>query len=423
MPPRDSEVVDLCNAITRRARVAARSLVALDALTRTTILHAMAFGLRRHVDELLAANAEDVADATAAGLSDAILDRLRLDAARIEDMAAGLEHVAALPDTLDTVLDTRDGPDGLRITRVRVPLGVVFMIYESRPNVTADAAGLCLKAGNAAILRGGSESLRSNTVILRAMLSAATGAGLPRDAVQLVPTSDRAAVDTLLRMDESIDLVIPRGGESLIRHVVEHARMPVLKHDKGVCHLYVDAAADLDMATRIALNAKCQRPGVCNAIETLLVHRDVADDALPILGAALRSAGVELRGDDATRAILPDALVATEDDWTAEYLDLILAVRVVDDLDAAIAHVNTYGSHHSDAIVTADDGAAARFLREVDSATVYHNASTRFTDGSQFGLGAEIGISTNRLHARGPCGVDALTTYKWVIHGRGQVRG
>jgi glutamate-5-semialdehyde dehydrogenase len=296
------------------------------------------------------------------------------------------------------------------------------MIYEARPNVTADAAGLCLKAGNAVILRGGSEAHASNTAIVEALDEGARSAGLPASAIQLVPTTDRDAVAALLRMDEHIDLVIPRGGESLIRAVAEQSRVPVLKHYKGVCHVYVDKAADLEMALRIVINAKCQRPGVCNAMECLLVHQAVADPFLPRAARALLEQRVEIRGDAETRRLVPQAVAATEADWSTEYLDLILSCRVVPDLDAAIEHIERYGTHHSDVIVTADPDAARRFTREVDSAAVYVNASSRFTDGAEFGLGAEIGISTDKLHARGPCGLEALTTYKYVIEGNGQVR-
>ncbi|MHC4948687.1 MAG: glutamate-5-semialdehyde dehydrogenase [Planctomycetota bacterium] len=408
--------------IAERAAAAARRAAVASAAERNAMLEAMADGLARGRDAVLAANARDLEAGAAAGLSAALLDRLRLDDERLAEMAEGLRTVAGLPDPVGRVLSDATRPNGLRLTRVSVPIGVILMIYEARPNVTADAAGLCLKAGNAVILKGGSEALASNLAVHAAMLDGGARAGLPEHAVQLVASADRAAVHALLDLDDLVDLVIPRGGAGLIEAVAGRARMPVLKHDKGVCHVYVDRAADLDMARAIAVNAKCQRPGVCNAMETLLVHADAAGAFVPAVGAALEAAGVEIRGDETVRRLLPGARAADEADWSAEYLDLVLAVRVVPDLAAAIDHVARYGSHHSDVIVTADEAAAERFLREVDSAAVYVNASSRFTDGGQFGLGAEIGISTNRLHARGPCGLEELTTYKWVVRGTGQVR-
>ena len=380
----------------------------------------MAAALIELQDSIQAANRRDCESATAAGLSAAIIDRLRLDTSRIAAMAQGLRQIAALPDPFGDDLAVVRRPNGLTIRKVRVPLGVVAVIYESRPNVTADAAALCFKAGNAVILRGGSEAVTSNTAIYKAMIGVE---GLPADAIQMVPTTAHAAVRTLLGLDEMIDLVIPRGGESLIKAVAEQSRIPVLKHYKGVCHVYVDRAADLDMALAIAVDAKCRRPGVCNAMETLLVHEAVAEAFLPRLADAMNAEGVEMRGDDRTRALVPQALPASDDDWFEEYLDLILAVRVVGDIHAAIEHIDHYGTRHSDVIVTADLAAARRFTGEVDSAAVYVNASSRFTDGAEFGLGAEIGISTDKLHARGPCGVEELTTYKYVIEGNGQIRG
>ena len=380
----------------------------------------MATALIESRDSIGAANTRDCESAKAAGLSAALIDRLLLDASRIEAMADVLRRVAALPDPLGVDLAVIRRPNGLTIRKVRVPLGVVAVIYESRPNVTADAAAVCFKAGNAVILRGGSEAAASNAAIHEAMTAVDC---LPAGAIQMVPTTDRAAVRTLLGLDQMIDLVIPRGGESLIRAVAEQSRIPVLKHYKGVCHVYVDRAADLDMALAIAVDAKCRRPGVCNAMETLLVHEAVAEAFLPMLGDTMDAEGVELRADERTRALVPMALPAAEGDWSEEYLDLILAVRVVGDLEAAMRHIDHYGTRHSDVIVTADDAAARRFTTEVDSAAVYVNASSRFTDGAEFGLGAEIGISTDKLHARGPCGVEELTTYKYVIEGHGQVRG
>ena len=380
----------------------------------------MATAVIESQNSILAANTRDCESAKAAGLSAALIDRLLLDPSRIEAMADGPRQVAALPDPFRVDLAVVRRPNGLTIRKVRVPLGVVAVIYESRPNVTADAAAVCFKAGNAIILRGGSEAAASNAAIREAMTAVV---GLPADAIQMVPTTDRAAVRALLGLDQMIDLVIPRGGESLIRAVAEQSRIPVLKHYRGVCHVYVDCAADLDMALAIAVDAKCRRPGVCNAMETLLVHEAVAEAFLPRLADTMDAEGVELRGDERTRGLVPMALPASEGDWSEEYLDLILAVRVVGDLEAAMKHIDDYGTRHSDVIVTADRAAARRFTTEVDSAAVYVNASCRFTDGAEFGFGAEIGISTDKLHARGPCGVEAMTTYKYVIEGNGQVRG
>ena len=414
--PIDEQILEMG----RRARSAAPDVAGLDAGTRNGVLEAMAAALIESRDAIAAANARDCEAANAAGLSAALVDRLLLDASRIEAMADGIRQVAALPDSLGVDLAVIRRPNGLTIRKVRVPLGVVAVIYESRPNVTADAAAICFKAGNAVILRGGSEAAASNAAICEALTAVAS---LPADAVQMIPTTDRAAVRALLGLDRMIDLVIPRGGESLIRAVAEQSRIPVLKHYKGVCHVYVDRAADLDMAVAIAVDAKCSRPGVCNAMETLLVHEAVAEAFLPRLADAMDAGGVELRGDERTRALVPTASPASESDWFEEYLDLILAVRVVGDVEAAMTHIDHYGTRHSDVIVTADPAAARRFTTGVDSAAVYVNASSRFTDGAEFGMGAEIGISTDKLHARGPCGVEALTTYKYVIEGNGQVRG
>ncbi len=406
----------------RNARRASRALITLTADDRSRILTAMADGINSQATEIMAANQRDLEAAHAADLPAAMTDRLALDEKRIDAMANGVRTIAGLPDVIGTVLETRKHVNGMTMQKVRVPLGVLAMIYESRPNVTADAAGLCFKAGSAVILRGGSEAQRSNDAIHRAMIDSGCGAGLPEHAVQLVRTTDRAAVGALLKQDQYIDLVIPRGGEALIQRVATESRIPVLKHYKGVCHVFVDRDADLDMAERIVINGKCQRPGVCNAVETLLIHRDIADVFIPRIAAAIMQCGVELRGDADVCMLIPKAHPATENDWREEYLALILAVRVVDDLDAALDHIETYGSRHTDVIVTSDTDAANRFLNEVDSATVYVNASSRFTDGSEFGMGAEIGISTDKLHARGPCGIDELTTYKWIIRGCGQVR-
>lgn len=384
----------------------------------------MAESLLAHETAILAGNAADVEAALGSGLSDAMIDRLCLDAKRLEIMAEGVRAVAKLPDPVGEVLKHWTRPNGIEISKVRVPIGVVGIIYESRPNVTSDAAVLCTKTGNATILRGGSESLRSNLAIATALQDGATKAGLPPDSILLIPTTDRDAVRLLAESDQYVDLIVPRGGKPLIEAVVKAARMPVIKHYHGLCVLYVDRSADLDMAVNLAVNTKTQRPGVCNAVETLLVHADAAARVLPPIAEALRTRGVELRGDDQARSILGyDAVTAaTEEDWDTEFLDLILAVKIVRDFDAAVAHIEQHGSHHSDAIVTEDAEAAERFLNEVDSATVYWNASTRFTDGGEFGFGAEIGISTDKLHARGPMALEELTTYKYVIRGTGQVR-
>jgi glutamate-5-semialdehyde dehydrogenase len=418
----DRAVADIA-ALARRARSAARVLARASASQRTAALTAMAAAVRAHESDILAANAEDVAAATARGLSPAMVDRLRLDPKRVAGIAAAIDEVAGQPDLLGRLERAERRPSGLEVARMRIPLGVVAIVYESRPNVTTDAAALCIKSGNAAILRGGSEALRSNAALGRAVAAGLAAAGLPGDAVQVVPTPDREAVRAMLQLDELIDLVIPRGGEGLIRFVAEHSRIPVIKHYKGVCHVYVHAAADLDMAERICVNAKAQRPGVCNAAETILVDREVAAAFVPRLCAALAEAGVEVRGDaDVQRLGGAPVKPATDDDWAAEYLDLIVAVRVVDDLDAAMDHIARWGSDHTEAIVTAEPAAAERFLREVGSSTVVVNASTRFADGGELGLGAEIGISTTRLHAYGPMGAEGLTTTKFIVRGTGQIR-
>lgn len=415
----------------RRARAAAASLALASRAEKDRALRAMADALLATRTEILAANAEDLSAGEKAGLTKAMLDRLRLDDKRLAAMADGVRAVAELPDPVGRVQREWSHANGVRFSRVSVPIGVIGIIYESRPNVTSDAASLCLKAGNAVILRGGSESLRTNLAVAAALARGLAASGLPGDAVQLIPVADRDAVKHLAALDEFVNLIIPRGGRGLIEAVVANARVPVIKHYDGICALYVDAAADLAMAEKIALNAKCQRPGVCNAIETLLVHRAVAEKFLTTAGRALLERGVQLRVDAAARAALGASLnsqysalisAATAADFRTEFLDLILAVKVVDSLDAAIAHIDAHGSHHSDAIVTADAAAAEKFLNAVDSATVYWNASTRFTDGGEFGFGAEIGISTDRLHARGPMGLEELTTYKYVIRGEGQVR-
>ncbi len=385
---------------------------------------AMADALEASGEEILAANGRDLAAAPGYGLNAAAVDRLKLDAARVRAMAEGVRQVASLPDPCGEIIREWTRPNGITITKIRVPIGVVGIIYESRPNVTADAAVLCLKSGNACILRGGKEAIHSNTAIARALSAGAVKAGLPAEVIQLVPFIDREGVRLLAQMDRYLDVIVPRGGHALIEAVVEHARMPVIKHYHGVCHVYVDQVADLAMAEEIAVNAKCQRPGVCNAMETLLVHREVAEKFLPSVARALRDQGVELRGDRRTVEVLGAGIkAATEEDWTTEYLDLILSIRVVDSLEAAIDHIEHYGSHHSDSIVTTDEAAARKFLAAVDSAAVFWNVSTRFSDGGEFGFGAEIGISTDKLHARGPMGLEELTTYKYLVTGNGQVRG
>ncbi|MCB9562165.1 MAG: glutamate-5-semialdehyde dehydrogenase [Kofleriaceae bacterium] len=409
--------------LARRARAASRVVARSSAQTREAALRAIAAAVRAGADEILAANAEDVAAATERGLASAMVDRLRLTPTRLDGVARAIEEVAAQPDLIGRLERAERRPNGLEIARMRIPLGVIAIVYESRPNVTTDAAALCLKSGNAVILRGGSEALRSNAALGRAVAAGLEAAGLPAAAVQVVPTPDREAVRAMLQLDELIDLVIPRGGEGLIRFVAEHSRIPVIKHYKGVCHVYVHAAADLDMALAICENAKVQRPGVCNAVETILVDRAVAPAFVPRLCARLAGDGVELRGDATVCALGGDAVIAATDaDWDAEYLDLIVAVRVVDDLDTALRHIEAHGSDHTESIVTGDPAAAERFLHEVGSSTVMVNASTRFADGGELGLGAEIGISTTRLHAYGPMGAEGLTTTKFIVRGTGQIR-
>jgi len=416
------DVRDLVQAKARAARDAARVLALCPTKIKNDALAQMAHGLVEKCPALLEANRVDVERARTRGAARAFLDRLTLTETRIEEMAQGLREIAALPDPVGTLVEAWGRPSGIEITRVRVPLGVVGFIYESRPNVTADAAGLCLKAGNAAILRGGSEAIESNTMIAAVLAKAVDKAGGPADAIQFIDTTDREAVAALLELAGLVDLIIPRGGEEFVRWVAARSRVPVLKHDKGLVHVFVDASADLAMAVAIVLNAKAQRPSVCNALETLLVHRDIAPQLLPPLAARLTEAGVELRGCPRTRALVPSIRPATEADWDTEYLDLILAVRVADDLDAAIAHVQRHGTGLAEAIVTNDLANARRFTREVDAAAVLVNASTRLVDGGQFGMGAEMGISTSRVHARGPVGVRELTTTKFVVVGDGQVR-
>jgi glutamate-5-semialdehyde dehydrogenase len=407
----------------RRARAAGHVLALATAEQKNRALEGMATAVRRQASAILAANAEDVAEARAGGVTGAILDRLSLDPKRVEAIAAGIDAVRALGDPVGKIMESWTRPNGMRIERVRVPLGVVGIIYESRPNVTADAGVLCVKAGNAAILRGGSDSIRSSRAILSALTEGLESADLPGASIQLVPTRDRAAVGLMLQgLDGNIDVIVPRGGKSRVARVQTEARVPVFAHLEGVCHVFVHRAASLDMAKKIVLNAKMRRTGVCGAAETLLVDRATTATHLKPLIAALIDAGCEIRGDPVTLAADKRVKPASEEDWSTEYLDAIIAVRIVDDLSAAIAHIERYGSHHTDAIITDDHEAAERFLREVDSAIVLHNASTQFADGGEFGFGAEIGIATGRLHARGPVGVDQLTTFKYRIHGSGQTR-
>lgn len=404
------------------ARAAGREVARADTKTKNTALLAMASAILRDEARLLAANAEDIAAAKAAGQNAAFIDRLLLTPQAISAMAEGLNEIATLPDPVGEMTDLRYRPSGIQVGRMRVPLGVVGIIYESRPNVTADAAGLCLKSGNATILRGGSEAIRSNRAIAACVHQGLTEAGLPEDAVQVIATTDRAAVGHLIADVEHVDVIVPRGGKSLIERITKDANVPVLKHLDGVCHVYIDATADVAMAIRIADNAKTQRYSPCNTMETLLVHVNIEERVLPPLAAIYAKKGVELRGCERSRALVPTMKVATEEDWYTEYLAPILAVRVVQSFDAAIAHIAKYGSQHTDAIVTQSYINSMRFLREVDSSSVLVNASTRFADGFEFGLGAEIGISTNKLHARGPVGLEGLTSQKWVVLGTGQIR-
>lgn len=403
-------------------RDAAPLMATLDTDAKRALLRDMAASLERCMDHVLDANAHDMRAASEKGVQGAMLDRLRLDEARVTAIATALREVAGLPDPVGRVTLREERPNGILVERVRIPLGVVAMIYEARPNVTADAAALCLMAGNAVILRGGSEAIHSNRAIAAVLHEALQAHGLPKAIVTLVEDLRRETMVELLRLSDIVDLAIPRGGEGLIRFVAEHARVPVIKHYKGVCHLYVDRAADLVLALDLLVDGKTSRPGVCNALETLLVHRDVAPDFLPLAAAALVNRGVELRGDDATRALVPEALPASEGDYAAEFLDLILAIRVVDSMDGAIAHIRRYGSDHTEVIATRDEDAARRFVQSLRSAVVMVNASSRFSDGGEIGLGAEIGISTTRLHAYGPMGAESLTIERFVVRGDGQVR-
>jgi glutamate-5-semialdehyde dehydrogenase len=418
-----ADIAAAMREIGHRARAAGHGLALAPAEQKNRALERMAAAVREQVSSILAANAEDVAEARAGGVAGAFLDRLSLDAARVEAIAAGIDVVRTLKDPIGIVTESWTQPNGMRIERVRVPLGVIGVIYESRPNVTADAGVLCLKAGNAVILRGGSDSMRSSRAILAALTEGLQAADLPSASIQLVPTRERAAVGLMLQgLDGNIDVIVPRGGKSLVARVQTEARVPVFAHLEGVCHVFVHRAASLDMAKKIVLNAKMRRTGVCGAAETLLVDSGCAATHLKPLISMLFEVGCEIRGDAATLAADKRVKSASEEDWATEYLDAIIAVKVIDDLSAAIAHIERYGSHHTDAIITDDQQAAERFLREVDSAIVLHNASTQFADGGEFGFGAEIGIATGRMHARGPVGVDQLTTFKYRIHGSGQTR-
>jgi glutamate-5-semialdehyde dehydrogenase len=418
-----SDIADLMHKTGLRARTAARVLALAPARQKDDALAAAAEEIRARTGDILAANVRDLAEAKASNATAAFLDRLALDEKRVNAMAAGLAVVRGLPDPIGSVTERWQRPNGMMIERVRVPLGVIGIIYESRPNVTADAAALCLKAGNAAILRGGSESYRSNAAIHAALLAGLRNAGLPESAIELVPTRERSAVGMMLAgLDGAIDVIVPRGGKSLVARVQQEARVPVFAHLEGICHVYVDKTAKLDMAKAIVLNAKMRRTGVCGAAETLLVDAAAASSHLRPLVTMLLDAGCEVRGDEGTRAIDARVKPASEADWSTEYLDAVISAKVVTGLDAAIAHIECYGSHHTDAIVTEDAAAAEKFLREVDSAIVLHNASTQFADGGEFGFGAEIGIATGRFHARGPVGVDQLTSFKYRVRGSGQTR-
>jgi glutamate-5-semialdehyde dehydrogenase len=418
----DMSVQKTVESLAFAAKKAARKLAFESTTRKNNVLLRMAEALQEQKNFIQAENEKDLDAGREKGLSAAMLDRLALTDKVIESMIAGLHEVVALPDPVGEVDEMIRRPNGIMVGRMRIPLGVIGMIYESRPNVTVDAAALCLKAGNAVILRGGSEAIHSNLALAKVLQDALASENINPAAIQVIPVADREAVNVLLSLEDYIDLIIPRGGEGLIRFVAENSRIPVLKHYKGVCHVFVDADADIDMAANIVMNGKCQRPGVCNALETLLVHKDIAEAFLPLVAARLVAAGVELRGCPRTKAILPDIKDAVEEDWPAEFLDLILAVRVVDDLDAAMDHIAEYGSQHTEVIVTRSYANGQRFIREVDASAVMINASTRFSDGGQFGLGAEIGISTTKLHAYGPMGLKELTTRKFIVYGDGQVR-
>jgi len=419
----EMDIKTYMHQVGQAARTASRAIARADSNAKNKALLAMADAIERDSATLLAANESDMTAARANGLDAALLDRLALNAKSITGMAEGLRQIAALPDPVGEITDLKYRPSGIQVGKMRVPLGVIGIIYEARPNVTADAAGLCLKSGNAAILRGGSEALHSNQAIAACVREGLASAGLPETAVQVINTTDRAAVAELITMREFVDVIVPRGGKGLIERLMNDARIPVIKHLHGVCHVYVDDKADMDKAIRIADNAKTSRYGTCNTTETLLVANTVAAEYLPKIAAIYASKNVEMRGCERTRAVLKDILSATEEDWHTEYLAPIISIRIVDDMDAAITHINHYGSQHTDAIVTEDYTRARRFLREVDSSSVMINASTRFADGFEYGLGAEIGISTDKIHARGPVGLEGLTSQKWIVLGDGHVRG
>jgi len=412
----------LAQTLAQRARRASRTIATASSDAKNKVLHRLAELIRERHGEILAANALDLEQGRKMELSDALMDRLRLTPERIESMAVGVEEVADLHDPIGRIESPEKRPNGLQIARMRIPLGVICIIYESRPNVTIDAGALCLKSGNAPILKGGKEAHHSNSILVSLMREALEQEGLDPNVIQAVATSERHVIADLIRQDRTVDLVIPRGGEGLIRYVTENATVPVIQHYKGVCHVFVDAAADLEMAEEIAFNAKVQRPGVCNAMETLLLHRDIARDLVPRLFKRYAEAGVELRVDSRLRTLWPAAHAATDDDWDAEFLSLTLAVRMVDSADEAIDHIERHGSGHTESIVTNDKALGTRFIREVPSSCVLHNASTRFNDGGELGLGAEIGISTSKLHAYGPMGLEELTTRKFVVHGDGHIR-
>ena len=416
------DIQSYMTGVGKQARAASRLIARADTAAKNQVLTLTASAIERDMQRLLDANARDLDAARAKKLDAPLIDRLTLTEKSVVAMADGLRQIATLPDPIGALSELKQQPSGIKVGRMRVPLGVIAIIYESRPNVTADAAGLCLKAGNACILRGGSEALHSNQAIAACVHAGLTGAGLPQTAVQVIATTDRAAVGELLHMNEYVDIVVPRGGKGLIERVMRESRIPMIKHLDGVCHVYIDDTADIDKAIRIADNAKTQRLGTCNTMETLLVARGIADRVLPRLAKIYRDKGIELRGDEATRKLVANIKPATEEDWYTEYLAAILAVRVVEGLDEAIEHIAQYGSQHTDAIITEDPARAQRFLREVDSSSVIVNASTRFADGYEYGLGAEIGISTDKLHARGPVGLEGLTSLKWVVFGDGEIR-
>ena len=416
------DIQSYMTGVGKQARAASRLIARADTAAKNQVLTLTASAIERDMQRLLDANARDRDAARAKKLDAPLIDRLTLTEKSVVAMADGLRQIATLPDPIGALSELKQQPSGIKVGRMRVPLGVIAIIYESHPNVTADAAGLCLKAGNACILRGGSEALHSNQAIAACVHAGLTGAGLPQTAVQVIATTDRAAVGELLHMNEYVDIVVPRGGKGLIERVMRESRIPMIKHLDGVCHVYIDDTADIDKAIRIADNAKTQRLGTCNTMETLLVARGIADRVLPRLAKIYRDKGIELRGDEATRKLVANIKPATEEDWYTEYLAAILAVRVVEGLDEAIEHIAQYGSQHTDAIITEDPARAQRFLREVDSSSVIVNASTRFADGYEYGLGAEIGISTDKLHARGPVGLEGLTSLKWVVFGDGEIR-